>query len=104
MFTFGTVYYEPFLTDAGQTITTYVVMNEYQCRPFNIQVQDKLVVILIIKGCKYNGLRKWLAQQQPFADVACTYLVTVDVTVDKIKNGVWSEDHKKTHTGKPSCY
>ena len=39
MFTFGTmIYYKPFLTDAGQTIATYVALNKEQCRPFDIQV------------------------------------------------------------------
>ena len=27
--------------------------------------------ILIIKGCRYSGLRKWLAQQQLSPDTAC---------------------------------
>ena len=43
MFTFGTIYYEPFLMDAGETIATYVAMNEEQRQPFDVQVQDKFV-------------------------------------------------------------
>ena len=63
MFTFGTIYYEPFLTDAGEPIATYVAMNEEQRQPLDIQVQDKLVAILKIKSCIYSGIRKCLAQQ-----------------------------------------
>ena len=71
MFTFGTIYYEPFLTDAGETIATYGTMNEEQCRPVNIQVHDKLAAILIIRDYKHSGLSKWLAQLQLYTDTAC---------------------------------
>ena len=78
-------------------------MNEDQHWPIDIQVQDKLVAILIINGCKYSGLRKWLVQQLS-PDVAYAYPVMANAAVGMTENGVWSEDHKKTQTSKPNCY
>ena len=104
MFTFGTICYEPFLMDTGQIIATYVTMNEEQRQPFDIQVKNKLVAILIIKGCKYSGLQKWLAQQQLSPDIACAYPVITNVAGEMIKDGVWSEDQKNTCTGKLNLY
>ena len=58
-------------------------------------------MILSIKGCKYNGLHKWLAQQQQLSpDTVCVYPVRANTGVDMIENGACDEDNKKIRTNK----
>ena len=81
IFASGTKIYEPFLTDAEETIASYVAMTEVNRCPFDIQVEDKIVAILIIKGCNYNSLRNSLIQQQLSPNVTCAYTQTANNTV-----------------------
>ena len=76
MFAIGTKIYLPFLTDAGKTILSSVSMTIADCYPFDIQIEDTIVAILIIKGYKHSSLRKWLAQHQLSPDIACAYSLT----------------------------
>ena len=62
-FSFGTTLMEPFLTDAGETLTTYLAMDVVYRSPFDTLYKDFIVTIIMTKNCGYASLKKWLSQQ-----------------------------------------
>ena len=62
-FSFGTTLMEPFLTDAGETLTTYLAMDVAHRSPVDALYNDFIVTIIMTKNCEYAFLKKWLSQQ-----------------------------------------
>jgi hypothetical protein len=59
-FVFGTKFYEPFLTADGKTLIQYLGMTAIEKRIYDKQVQDLLVAVLMIEGCKSKPLKDHL--------------------------------------------
>ena len=60
---FGSTLMEPILAAAQPVVTlqTYVGMDEVARLPYDLLYTDLIVTIIMIKGCNYGSLRKWLA-------------------------------------------
>ena len=54
---------ELFLTNAGETLLTYLGMDAAIRRPYDTLYKDMIVMIVMTKNCGYTSIKKWLAQQ-----------------------------------------
>jgi hypothetical protein len=89
-FVFGTKFYEPFLTDDGETLVTYLNMTAPAKKVYDKKVNDLIVGILMIEGCKSKGLKINLKNQFLTGNADC-YLVTASKAyelIDKYKDDV----------------
>ena len=57
-FSFGTTLIEPILTDARETLVSYLAMNVANRSPYDILYKDYVVTIIMTKNCGYESLRK----------------------------------------------
>ncbi|OEU08986.1 hypothetical protein FRACYDRAFT_249331 [Fragilariopsis cylindrus CCMP1102] len=62
-FVFGTKFYEPFLADDGETLISYLGMTTSAKKVYDKKVNDVIVGILMIEGCKSKGLKTNLKNQ-----------------------------------------
>ena len=54
---------EPFQTDAGETLVTYLRIDVAHRSPYDTLYKDYTVTIVMTKNCGYGSLKKWLSQQ-----------------------------------------
>jgi hypothetical protein len=59
-FLLGTKFYEPFLSADDKTLIQYLGMTAIEKRTYDKQVQDLLVAVLMIEGCKSKPLKDHL--------------------------------------------
>jgi hypothetical protein len=89
-FVFGTKFYEPFLTDNGETLVTYLNMTAPAKKVYDKKVNDLIVGILMIEGCKSKGLKTNLKNQFLTGNADC-YPVTASKAyelIDKYEDDV----------------
>ncbi|OEU07145.1 hypothetical protein FRACYDRAFT_251618 [Fragilariopsis cylindrus CCMP1102] len=82
-FVFGTKLYEPFLADNGQTLISYLGMNASDKKIYDKKVNDMVVGILMIEGCKSKGLKTNLKNQFLTGNADC-YPVTASKAYELI--------------------
>jgi hypothetical protein len=70
-FVFRTNFYEPFLKDDSKTLIDYLGMDKMEKKVYDKKVQDLLVSILMIEGCKSQPLRDHLKNQYLTGNVEC---------------------------------
>jgi hypothetical protein len=70
-FVFGTDFYEPFLTADSKSLVDYLGMDKKGKKVYDKKVQDLLVAILMIEGCKSKPLRDHLKNQYLTGNVDC---------------------------------
>ena len=89
---FGSTLMDPILAAAQPvaTLQVYVGINEALQRPY----EDLIVTIIMIKGCSYGSLKKWLAQNQLIAG-AQAYITVRNELVDMINTGTSPPDASK---------
>jgi hypothetical protein len=89
-FVFGTKFYKPFLTDDGETLVSYLSMTASAKKVYNKKVNNLIVGILMIEGCKSKGLKTSLKNQFLTGDTDC-YPVTASKAyklIDKYEDDV----------------
>jgi hypothetical protein len=62
-FMFGTKFYEPLLTDNGETLISYLGMSSVEKKVYDKKVHDLIVAVLMIEGCKSKILKTNLMNQ-----------------------------------------
>jgi hypothetical protein len=70
-FVFGTNFYEPFLTADSKSLIDYLGMDKKEKKVYDKKVQDLLVSVLMIEGCKSKPLRDHLKNQYLTGNVDC---------------------------------
>ena len=60
-FAFGSTLMEPFLTDANETLGSYLAMDIAHRSPFDALYKDFIVTIIMTKNCGYASLKKRLS-------------------------------------------
>jgi hypothetical protein len=70
-FVFGTKFYEPFLTADSKSLIDYLGMDKKEKKVYDKKVQDLLVSVLMIEGCKSKPLRDHLKNQYLTGNVDC---------------------------------
>jgi hypothetical protein len=70
-FVFGTNFYEPFLTEDSKTLIDYLGMDKKDKKVYDKKVQDLLVSVLMIEGCKSKPLRDHLKNQYLTGNIEC---------------------------------
>ena len=76
------------------TLQAYVGMNEAAQRPYDILYKALIVTIIMTKGCNFDSLRKWLAQNQMIPGTQA-YIIVSNKLVDMINNGYFPQDANK---------
>ncbi|OEU05647.1 hypothetical protein FRACYDRAFT_258761, partial [Fragilariopsis cylindrus CCMP1102] len=82
-FVFGTKLYEPFLADAGETLVSYLGMVASDKKVYDKKVNDLIVGILMIEGCKSKNLKTNLKNQFLTGNADC-YPVTASKAYELI--------------------
>ena len=95
LLSFGTTLMEPFLTDAGETLTTYLAMDVVYRSPFDTLYKDFIVTIIMTKNCGYASLKKWLSQQH-MAPQRLAYPTSSNELVEIINSGNFEPDSYKS--------
>jgi hypothetical protein len=70
-FVLGTDFYEPFLKDDGKSLIDYLGMDKKGKKVYDKKVQDLLVSVLMIEGCKSKPLWDHLKNQYLTGNVDC---------------------------------
>ena len=86
---------EPFLTDAGETLTTYLVMDVAHRSPYDALYKDYIVTIIMTKNCGYGSLKKWLLQQD-MAPHGLAYPTSSNKLVEMINSWNFDPDFYKS--------
>ena len=93
-FPFGATLMEPFLTNAGETLVTYLGMDAAHRSPYDILYKDYIVTIIMTKNCGYESLRKWLSQQH-MAPQGLAYPTLSNELVEIMNSGNFDPDSYK---------
>ena len=96
MFVSRSTLIEPILVAAQPAVTlqAYVGINEATRRPHNLLYTDLIVTIIMIKGCNYGILRKWLTKNQIIPS-AQAYTTVSNELVDMINIRTFPLDTSK---------
>jgi hypothetical protein len=89
-FVFGTKFYEPFLDADGKTLVQYLGMTTIEKRTYDKQVQDLLVAVLMIEGCKSKPLKDHLKNNH-LTNSGSTYPTKASKAFELIDNFVSDE-------------
>ena len=87
---------EPILAAAQPAVTlqAYVGMDEVAQYPHDLLYTNLIVTIIMMKGCNYGSLKKWLAQNQMIPG-AQAYTTVSNELVDMINIGTFPPDASK---------
>ena len=93
---FGSTLMEPILAALQPVVTlqVYVGMNEAARRPHDLLYADKVVSVIMIDGCSFGSLKKWLAQNQ-LIPVGQAYTTSSNELVDMMNSGSFAPDASK---------
>ena len=95
LFPFGTTLMEPILTDAGETLVTYLGIDAAHRSPYDTLYKDQIVTIIMTKNCGYESLRKWLSQQH-MDPQGLAYPTLSNKLVEMINSGNFDPDLYKS--------
>ena len=95
LFPFSATLMEPILTDAGETLVTYLTMDVANQSPYDILYKDYIVTIIIAKNYGYKSLRKWLSQQH-MAPQGLAYPTSSNELVEMMNSGNYEPDPYKS--------
>ena len=95
LFLFGTTLIESILTDTGETLVTYIVMDAANRSPCDILYKDYIVTIIMTKNCGYESLRKQLSQQH-MAPQGLAYPTSSNELVEMMNSGNFEPDSYKS--------
>ena len=90
-FAFGTALMEPILTDGGENLLTYLLMDATQRSPYDILYKDFVATIIMTNNCGYETLRKWLLQQHMVPN-GQAYPTSSNELVEMINSGNFGPD------------
>ena len=96
MLAFGSTLMEPILAAAQPAVTLqeYVATNKAARQPYDLLYADKVVTILMTKGCSCGSMKKWLARNQLITG-AQAYTSNSNELVDMINSGTFPLDASK---------
>jgi hypothetical protein len=84
MFSFGTSWWEPFLTADGQSLATFIAMDVTNQNKYNSLVKDEIIGMLMIEGCNSEGLKNHLKNEYKINGKIDCYPTTSSKAADLI--------------------